>query len=88
MSMTLVFRPQGWEDYNYWQSHDRKMLKRINRLIDDSLRHPFEGIGQPEQLKYGVQGAWSRRIDGEHRLVYEVIDNDLVILQARYHYKK
>jgi toxin YoeB len=88
MSMTLVFRPQGWEDYRYWQSHDRSVVKRINRLIDDALRHPYEGIGKPEQLKYGVQGAWSRRIDEEHRLVYQVINDELIILQARYHYGK
>jgi toxin YoeB len=62
------------------------MLKRLNRLIDDSLRHPYEGIGKPEQLKYGIGGAWSRRIDEKHRLAYQVIDDDLVILQARYRY--
>jgi toxin YoeB len=84
--MRLVFRPQAWEDYGYWQSHDRAMLKRLNRLIDDTLRHPYKGIGKPEQLRYGIEGAWSRRIDEEHRLVYQVIDDDLVILQARYHY--
>ena len=86
MKLSLVFRPQGWEDYRYWQDHDRAMLKRLNRLIEACLRSPYDGIGQPEQLKYGVIGGWSRRIDEEHRLVYQVSDGDLVILQARYHY--
>jgi toxin YoeB len=84
----LVFAPQGWEDYTYWQRADRSTLKRINRLIDDALRDPTSGIGKPEPLKYGIAGAWSRRITDEHRLVYRVLDDDLVILQARYHYQK
>jgi toxin YoeB len=64
------------------------MLKRINRLIDDALRDPTSGIGKPEPLKYGIAGAWSRRITEEHRLVYRVLNEDLVVLQARYHYQK
>jgi len=84
----LVFTPQGWEDYTYWQRVDRAVVKRINRLLDDALRDPTNGIGQPELLKYGVSGAWSRRITEEHRLVYLVLDTDLVVLQARYHYEK
>lgn len=76
----------GWDDYRYWQTADRRVLKRINALIDGCLRQPFEGIGKPEQLKYGAQGAWSRRITDEHRLVYLVDGEDLIILQARYHY--
>lgn len=84
--MRLVWVCNGWEDYTYWQRADRRILKRINTLIDASLRAPFEGIGKPEQLKYGAQGAWSRRITDEHRLVYLVDGDDLVILQARYHY--
>lgn len=84
--MRLVWVCNGWEDYTYWQRADRRILKRINTLIDASLREPFEGIGKPEQLKYGAQGAWSRRITDEHRLVYLVDGDDLVILQARYHY--
>lgn len=84
--MRLVFTPQGWEDYQYWQGADRAVLKRVNRLLDDALRHPTEGIGKPEHLKYGVDGAWSRRITKEHRLVYLVHDADVVVLQARYHY--
>ncbi|UQN29875.1 Txe/YoeB family addiction module toxin [Brachybacterium kimchii] len=84
--MRLVWDASAWEDYKHWQTTDRKVLKRINTLIDASLREPFAGIGKPEQLKYGAQGAWSRRITDEHRLVYLVVDDDLVILQARYHY--
>ena len=86
--MRLAWSKQGWVDYVHWQTADRNILKRINRLIDDALRDPFNGIGQPEQLKYGTPGAWSRRIDDEHRLVYLVDGDDLVILQARYHYGK
>jgi toxin YoeB len=84
----LVFTPQGWDDCVYWQTRDRAVLKRINRLLQDALRDPTVGIGKPEQLKYGVSGAWSRRIKEEHRLVYIVRSNDLVILQARYRYSK
>ncbi len=86
--MTLVFTAQGWEDYIHWQRVDRSILKRINRLIDDSIRDPTSGIGKPEHLRYGIAGAWSRRITDEHRLVYRVLNDDLVILQARYHYEK
>ncbi|MGC1207296.1 MAG: Txe/YoeB family addiction module toxin [Ornithinimicrobium sp.] len=85
--MNVVFAPQAWDDYRYWQTHDRTTLKRINRLIDDMCRDPFEGIGKPERLRYGVQ-AWSRRISDEHRIVYRVEGNDLLILQARYHYER
>ncbi|HEY0117985.1 MAG TPA: Txe/YoeB family addiction module toxin [Cellulomonas sp.] len=84
--MRLVFTAAGWEDYQHWQTADRTILKRINRLIDESMRDPFGGIGKPEQLKYGASGAWSRRITDEHRLVYLIMGDDLVILQARYHY--
>ncbi|GHD84270.1 MULTISPECIES: Txe/YoeB family addiction module toxin [Kocuria] len=84
--MRLVWDEAAWEDYTYWQTADRRILKRINLLIDACLREPFEGIGKPEQLKYGAQGSWSRRINEEHRLVYLVAGEDLVILQARYHY--
>jgi len=82
----LVFTPHGWEDYQHWVSTDRATLKRVNRLIDDALRDPFTGIGKPEQLRHVLSGAWSRRITEEHRLVYLVDNDDLVILQARYHY--
>jgi len=84
--MRLVFTPIGWQDYTFWQSSDRSTLKRINRLLDDIVRDPFEGIGKPEQLRHALAGAWSRRID-EHRLVYLVEGDDIVILQARYHYR-
>ena len=86
--MRLVFTPQGWDDYTYWQQVDRAIVKRINRLIDDALRGPTDGIGKPEPLKYGIARAWSRRITDEHRLVYQVLADDLVVLQARYHYEK
>lgn len=84
--MRLVWDPSAWEDYCAWQKADRRVLKRINTLIQACLREPFTGIGKPKQLKYGAPGAWSRRITDEHRLVYLVDGDDLVILQARYHY--
>jgi toxin YoeB len=82
----LVFTPHAWEDYQHWVQTDRATLKRINRLIDDVLRDPVTGIGKPEQLRHVLAGAWSRRITEEHRLVYLVERDDVVILQARYHY--
>lgn len=84
--MNIVFAPQAWEDYQHWQTADRKILKRINQLITATQRSPFDGIGKPEPLKYGLAGAWSRRITDEHRLVYRVVEGDLQIIQARYHY--
>ena len=84
--MRLVWVSSAWEDYTYWQKADRRILKRVNMLIDAALRDPFGGIGKPEQLKYGASGAWSRRITDEHRLVYLIAGDDLVILQVRYHY--
>jgi len=84
--MMLVFTPNGWEDYKHWLSADRATLERINRLIDDVLRDPFEGIGKREPLRHALAGSWSRRISEEHRLVYLVDGDDIVILQARYHY--
>ena len=81
-----MFTPNGWEDYRSWQASDRAVLKRINRLLDDIARDPFTGIGKPEQLRHALAGAWSRRIDEEPRLVYLVDTDDLVVLQARYHY--
>jgi len=83
----LVFTTNGWDDYTYWLQADRKVLIRINRLINDALRDPTAGIGKPEPLRHIFAGAWSRRITDEHRLVYLVDDEDLVILQARFHYK-
>lgn len=84
--MRLVFTPHGWDDYLHWQTADRAVLKRVNRLLDDVLRDPFTGIGKPEQLKHALAGAWSRRITDEHRLVYLVDQDDVVVLQARFHY--
>ncbi|MFD7921241.1 Txe/YoeB family addiction module toxin [Streptomyces sp. NPDC059740] len=84
--MRLVFEEGGWEDYTSGLKNDRKMLVRINRLIDDVLRDPFTGIGKPEPLKYHLPGAWSRRIDDEHRFVYLVTDREIIVLAARYHY--
>lgn len=76
----------AWEDYQYWQRQDRKTLKRVNLLIQDTLRRPFEGIGKPEPLRENLAGFWSRRIDDTHRLVYTVDRSDLVIIACRYHY--
>jgi toxin YoeB len=82
----LVFEDHGWEDYASWLQNDRKMVTRINKLIEDILRDPFTGIGKPEPLRYHLPGAWSRRIDDEHRLVYVVKDDEVIILAARHHY--
>ena len=76
----------AWEDYMYWHTQDKKTLKRINGLIKDILRHPFEGIGKPEPLKRNLQGFWSRRIDDTHRIVYAVEDEKVVIIACRNHY--
>jgi toxin YoeB len=83
----LVFTPNGGDDYKHWLDADKQTLKRINRLIDDALRDPTDGLGKPEPLKHMLAGAWSRRITEEHRLVYLVDNDDLVILQAGFHYK-
>jgi toxin YoeB len=83
----LAWTAQGWEDYVWWQNQDRKTLRRINTLIEDTLRgDPFEGIGKPEPLKHALAGAWSRRIDEANRLVYVVEGRYVIVLQARYHY--
>ena len=84
--MRVVFTPPGWADYTHWLTADRNKIKRINRLIDDALREPFGGIGKPEQLGHALTGCWSRRITEEHRLVDLVDGDNLVILQAHYHY--
>ena len=76
----------AWEDYMYWHTQDKKTLKRINSLIKDILRHPFEGIGKPEPLKRNLQGFWSRRIDDTNRIVYAVEDTRIVIIACRNHY--
>ena len=82
----ITFRKSAWEDYVHWQQTDRKMLQRINVLIRDIQRDPCAGIGKPEPLRHQFTGLWSRRIDDEHRLVYTFIDDELVIVQCRYHY--
>jgi toxin YoeB len=82
----LIFSEHAWEDYLYWQRTDRKILQRINTLIRESQRAPFEGIGKPEPLKHGMSGYWSRRITDEHRMVYKVEAEVLFIAQLRYHY--
>ena len=84
--MKLIFSEHAWNDYLYWQKTDRKILKRINLLIKDALRAPFEGIGKPEPLKHALSGYWSRRINDEHRFVYKVNDDSMFIAQLRYHY--
>lgn len=84
--MKLTFHPNAWDDYLYWQQHDKKMLRRINELIKAIMREPFEGIGKPEPLKYELSGLWSRRIDQEHRLIYTVKEDELHLLNCRYHY--
>ena len=86
--MRLVFTPAAWEDYLWFQDHDRKLLKRINSLIKDTLRSPFEGIGKPEPLKADLAGFWSRRITEEHRLVYSATDTEVTIVACRYHYTR
>jgi toxin YoeB len=83
----LLWTPAAWEDYVYWQGQDRKTPKRINALIQDTMRHPFEGLGKPEPLRENLAGFWSRRIDDTHRLVYTVEKNDLAVVACRYHYE-
>lgn len=84
--MKYIFVDESWEDYLYWQKIDKKMLKRINLLIKDISRQPYEGIGKPESLKHNYRGFWSRRIDGEHRLIYQVSDDEIRIIKCRFHY--
>lgn len=84
--MSITFTDDAWEDYLYWQSHDPKLLQRINRLIEECLRTPFKGTGKPEPLRNKLSGYWSRRITEEHRLVYRVSQDGLLIAQCRYHY--
>ncbi len=84
--MKLVFAAQAWEDYLYWQQHDKRMVNRINELIENTTREPFKGIGKPEPLKHALAGYWSRRITDEHRMVYKAERDALLIVQLRYHY--
>lgn len=87
MPERLIWTDAAWEDYQYWQTQDRKTLKRINLLIRDAMRSPFDGIGKPEPLRENLSGFWSRRIDEEHRLLYTMDQNDLVVIACRYHYE-
>jgi toxin YoeB len=82
----LVFSDHAWEDYLYWQRTDKKILKRINTLIKEIQRTPFEGIGKPEPLKHALSGCWFRRIDAEHRIVYKAAEDAIYIAQLRYYY--
>ncbi len=86
--MVLTFTENAWEDYLYWQKVDKKMVRKINELIRSIQRTPFDGIGKPEPLKFDLAGYWSRRIDREHRLVYQVTDNELMVIACRFLYEK
>ncbi|MEM8498046.1 MAG: Txe/YoeB family addiction module toxin [Pseudomonadota bacterium] len=84
--MKLIFAENAWEDYLYWQKTDKKILKRVNMLIKEISRDPFEGIGKPEPLKHALSGYWSRRINDEHRIVYKIQGDSMLIAQLRFHY--
>lgn len=86
MTRLLAWTDDAWSDYVYWQGQDKKTLKRINRLITDTKRSPFEGIGKPEPLKENLSGFWSRRVDESNRLVYAVNDSHITVISCRYHY--
>ena len=84
--MKIVFVDESWEDYLYWQKTDKYKLKKINELIKDIARNPFDGLGKPEALKHKYVGFWSRRIDHEHRLIYRVVEDEIQIAKCRFHY--
>ncbi len=84
--MRDTFVDESWEDYLYWQKTEKKMLSKINDLLKDISRNPFSGLGKPEPLKHKYKGYWSRRIDGEHRLIYKVKDDEILIAKCRFHY--
>ena len=84
--MRLIFADTAWEDYLYWQQHDKRLLERINRLIRETQREPYSGLGKPEPLTHALSGFWSRRITEEHRMVYKVEGDALLLAQLRYHY--
>ena len=86
MRRKLIFSDEAWEDYLHWQDTDRAMVRRINQLIKDIRRSPYEGIGKPEPLKHQLAGWWSRRIDAEHRFVYRVTEQAVEIATLRHHY--
>ena len=85
--MKLIWTQSAWIDYMYWQKKDKQILSKINKLIKEIMREPFNGIGKPEPLKNELSGFWSRRINQEHRLIYEVADDFIAIISCRYHYK-
>jgi len=84
--LKIIFTDESWQDYLYWQEHDKKIIKKINALIKEIARHPFKGKGKPEPLKYQLKGFWSRRIDLEHRLVYAYLEGEILIISCRFHY--
>lgn len=84
--MKLTFTDEAWDEYLYWQTRDKKILKKINTLLRDAKREPFTGLGKPEPLKHELAGYWSRRITQEHRLVYEVFEESILVLSCCYHY--
>ena len=84
--MKLCFTDESWEDYLYWQQKSKPILKKVNDLIKDISRHPFEVIGKTEPLKHQLKGCWSRRIDQEHRIVYGCSENEVIIISCRFHY--
>jgi toxin YoeB len=84
--MRIIFSKNAWEDYTSWQIEDKKILKKINNLIKEIQRTPYQGIGKPEPLKFDLAGLWSRRIDLEHRLVYKIDNGDILIYACKYHY--
>lgn len=84
--MKILFTESAWSDYVHWQNENKTILKKINKLLQDISRSPYEGIGKPEPLKHQLRGYWSRRIDHEHRLVYQIEENTLVVIACRFHY--
>ena len=84
--MTITFSRNAWEDYTSWLTEDKSMIKKVNDLIKEIQRHPYEGKGKPEPLKYDLAGLWSRRIDREHRLVYQIKENEILIYSCKYQY--
>jgi len=85
--MNIKFTPEAWQDYLFWQQHDKTVQKRINELIRDITREPFQGLGKPEPLRFELSGFWSRRINHEHRIVYRIKDGDVEIVSCRFHYQ-
>ena len=84
--MKLIFADEAWEDYLYWQTQDKRIVDRINKLIRETQREPFSGVGKPEPLKHALAGFWSRRMNEEHRMVYKIEGDALLLAQLRYHY--